>query len=143
MDTSTSLTPVAEENPRLRELKDFYFLHLFNLRLLRRRRESQIKGIESPLLGVRIQNHKQVAEENPRLRELKEAVGTALLEARFIRRRRESQIKGIERYDESTVPDAGESAVAEENPRLRELKGILRRVRYAHRERQSQKRIPD
>ncbi len=88
---------VAEENPRLRELKDLALKNITDLGTNRRRRESQIKGIESRQCGrILAFPSRFVAEENPRLRELKGVV------------------QGIVRQ--------GLREVAEENPRLRELK---------------------
>ncbi len=94
---------VAEENPRLRELKGSVAIHCATAISSGRRRESQIKGIESTMgIYVDILNIQS--------------------------RRRESQIKGIERNISKERDQVVSPGVAEENPRLRELKEALRQI---------------
>ncbi len=89
-------------------------------------------------------HHSDVAEENPRLRELKEVpVSRPVLAVPRRSRRRESQIKGIERKEDRRVAYRAGPSVAEENPRLRELKVGKTRLVDRGLSVGSQKRIPD
>ncbi len=97
-----SFSQVAEENPRLRELKVTEVMPALYVYMPCRRRESQIKGIERPFLPfLKLAPCSLVAEENPRLRELKE------------------QLQYLSLQEPCPL-------VAEENPRLRELKVSIR-----------------